>query len=112
MKTFLLLALSATVAVTAVAPAGAREDCGVGYHRGPYGGCRPNLGPGPVVVVPAAPAIGVYYRGRGYWDGNRYGRTVTGGTMAGATVEHPTPNVITLDCNLSYVPLTYFLSHK
>ncbi len=26
--------------------------CGYGYHRGPYGHCRPNVGPGPVVVVP------------------------------------------------------------
>lgn len=23
--------------------------CGIGFHRGPYGGCRPNVG-GPVVV--------------------------------------------------------------
>ncbi|MFT4510454.1 GCG_CRPN prefix-to-repeats domain-containing protein [Caballeronia sp. 15711] len=72
MRTLLLLALSATVAITAVSPADAREGCGIGYHRGPYDGCRPNLGPGPVVVAPGAPSIGVYYRGRGYWDGNRY----------------------------------------
>ncbi|MDB5595889.1 MAG: hypothetical protein JWM36_2850 [Hyphomicrobiales bacterium] len=28
--------------------------CGIGFHRGPYGGCRPNVGwvaPGPRVVV-------------------------------------------------------------
>jgi hypothetical protein len=26
--------------------------CGPGFHRGPYGGCRPNRGP--IVVVPRA----------------------------------------------------------
>jgi hypothetical protein len=71
-KMFLLLALTAVVAGTAIAPTDAREGCGVGYHRGPYGACRPNTGPGPVVVVPGAPVIGVYYGGRGYWDGTRY----------------------------------------
>jgi hypothetical protein len=72
MKSKLLLAvLAAGAAVTAVSPADARGGCGPGYHRGPYGGCRPNLGRGPVAVGPA-PVIGVYYGGRGYWDGNRY----------------------------------------
>jgi hypothetical protein len=28
--------------------------CGIGFHRGPYGGCRPNR---PVVVVPGAPMV-------------------------------------------------------
>src|SRR5262245_3814554 len=42
--------------------------CGIGWHRGPFGGCRPNAGPAvvapaapvvvaPVVVAPAAPAV-------------------------------------------------------
>jgi hypothetical protein len=33
--------------------------CGLGFHRGPYGGCRVNEGPaGPaVVVVPAPTAV-------------------------------------------------------
>jgi hypothetical protein len=42
--------------------------CGIGFHRGPYGGCRPNgavvVVPGavvapaaPVVVAPAAPVV-------------------------------------------------------
>jgi hypothetical protein len=42
--------------------------CGVGFHRGPNGGCRPNVGgpavvvaPGAVVVAPGAPCGG---RGR------------------------------------------------
>jgi hypothetical protein len=29
--------------------------CGIGFHRGPYGGCRPNRGP--VVVVPGAVVV-------------------------------------------------------
>ncbi|QRG08238.1 hypothetical protein EZH22_07985 [Xanthobacter dioxanivorans] len=32
------------------------QGCGWGYHRGPWGGCRPNgavvVAPGPVVVAP------------------------------------------------------------
>jgi hypothetical protein len=28
--------------------------CGPGFHRGPYGACRPN---GPVVVAPVAPVV-------------------------------------------------------
>jgi hypothetical protein len=70
-RKLLLAALAIGAAVTAISPADARGGCGLGYHRGPYGGCRPNLGHGPVVVGPA-PAIGVYYGGRGYWDGHRY----------------------------------------
>jgi hypothetical protein len=26
------------------------QGCGPGFHRGPYGRCRPNMGGGPVVV--------------------------------------------------------------
>ncbi len=51
--------------------ANAAGGCGIGFHRGPLGGCRPNGG-GPVVVVPGGLAVGVFYPGRGYWDGNRY----------------------------------------
>jgi hypothetical protein len=38
--------------------------CGLGFHRGPYGGCRPNRGdavvvvPGTVVVAPGAGPCG------------------------------------------------------
>lgn len=35
--------------------ASAAGGCGAGFHRGPYGACQPNRGP--VVVVPAAPAV-------------------------------------------------------
>ena len=34
--------------------ASAAGGCGPGFHRGPYGGCRPN---GPVVVAPAGPVV-------------------------------------------------------
>ena len=34
--------------------ASAEGGCGPGFHRGPYGGCRPN---GPVVVAPVAPVV-------------------------------------------------------
>ena len=50
--------------------ANAAGSCGPGFHRGPYGYCRPNGRP--VVVVPAGPAVGIFYPGRGYWDGHRY----------------------------------------
>ena len=51
--------------------ASAAEGCGPGFHRGPYGGCRPNGGP--VVVAPAAPVVvapvvcGVGYRWHPRW---------------------------------------------
>jgi hypothetical protein len=67
----LLAALAASAALTAVSPAQAADGCGGGFHRGPYGHCRPNGGPGPVVVAPRL-VIGGYYHGRGYWDGHRY----------------------------------------
>jgi hypothetical protein len=69
MKTMIAIALAAVATVAATSSADARDGCGRGYHRGPYGHCRPNNGPGPVVV---APSIGMFYAGRGYWDGHRY----------------------------------------
>ena len=61
MKTIMAFALAATVATgfVASAPADARGGCGLGFHRGPYGGCRPNL-------------RDRFYHGYGYWDGTRY----------------------------------------
>lgn len=32
------------------------EGCGWGFHRGPWGGCQPNVA-GPVVVVPEARVV-------------------------------------------------------
>jgi hypothetical protein len=48
---------SATVLLSLVSIHGANAEggCGLGFHRGPYGGCRPNREP--VVVVPAAPVV-------------------------------------------------------
>ena len=44
--------------------------CGPGFHRGPYGGCRPNLA--------GYPAYGGVYRGGAY-----YGRVYRGGVYRG-----------------------------
>ncbi|WP_081504332.1 GCG_CRPN prefix-to-repeats domain-containing protein [Sphingomonas sp. PAMC 26621] len=69
MRKILLAAIAAGAAFTVVAPAEARQGCGVGAHRGPGGYCRPNRGR--VVVAPRL-RIGGFYGGRGYWDGRRY----------------------------------------
>ena len=69
MKKLIALALAAGVAVVATSAADARDGCGRGFHRGPYGHCRPNRDR--VVVAPGL-VIGNFYTGRGYWDGRRY----------------------------------------
>jgi hypothetical protein len=50
--------------------------CGVGFHRGPYGGCRPNgygYGVGGVVVGVPAYHYGYGYHGGYYgWHGGGY----------------------------------------
>ena len=53
----LLSAASAAILLSLVCihSASAEGGCGLGFHRGPYGGCRPNGGP--VVVVPGAPFV-------------------------------------------------------
>lgn len=61
------LAVGATLA--AVSRADAAQGCGPGFHRGPYGHCRPDR---PVAVLPGGLVIGTFYPGRGYWDGHRY----------------------------------------
>ncbi|HEY1607327.1 MAG TPA: hypothetical protein VGF77_17190 [Allosphingosinicella sp.] len=72
MKAILAIALAAGAALVASSPADARQGCGPGFHRGPYGHCRPNRGgPNPAAVV-ANLITGNYYAGRGYWDGHRY----------------------------------------
>jgi hypothetical protein len=65
--------LAASVALGAASAADARDGCGAGFFRGPYGHCRPFNGPvyAPVVVAPGLVAGG-FYPGRGYWYGNRY----------------------------------------
>ena len=65
MKTLFALVLVAST-LAGFSAADAAGGCGLGFHRGPYGGCRPNGGgaivvgapvvvaPAPVVVVPRA----------------------------------------------------------
>jgi hypothetical protein len=61
------------LALTAVSTASAEGGCGIGWHRGPYGGCRRNEGvvvgvpgaavvvaPGAAVVVPRACPVGYH----------------------------------------------------
>lgn len=69
MKKTILALLAAGAALSMATAASAEGGCGRGFHRGPHGGCRPNGG---AVVVAPGLVIGNYYRGRGYWDGNRY----------------------------------------
>ena len=76
-RKYLLIAMAVGAVASVAAPAQAREGCGPGGHRGPYGHCRPNRGPGRpgvAIGVPGGPAlvIGNFYHGRGYWDGRRY----------------------------------------
>jgi hypothetical protein len=70
MKRILLTAVAAGAVLAAVSPANAMQGCGPGGHRGPYGHCRPNGGPG--MAGPGALVIGTYYPNQGYWDGHRY----------------------------------------
>jgi hypothetical protein len=70
MRKITLLAIAAAACFAAISPAEASGGCGIGFHRGPYGYCRPDGRP--VVVVPVGPAYGTFYPGRGYWDGHRY----------------------------------------
>jgi hypothetical protein len=62
MKTLIFAALAATTLLGALAPAEAAQGCGPGFHRGPYGHCRPN---GPVAVGVGPLVIGSFYAGRG-----------------------------------------------
>jgi len=73
MKALLAIALAAGATLVASSPADARQGCGPGFHRGPYGHCRPNRGNRVVAVAPGgALIVGNYYARRGYWDGRRY----------------------------------------
>lgn len=74
----LIIPVALASGVLLAAPAAeARDGCGLGFHRGFYGGCRPNLGYRPYAFAPA-------YRDFGYrrWGGGTAGITpiVTGGT--------------------------------
>jgi hypothetical protein len=56
MTRFLLVAFALAASLAAVPTAQAREGCGLGWHRGPLGRCRPNEGPA-VVVAPVPGAV-------------------------------------------------------
>jgi hypothetical protein len=74
MKYLFAAALVAITAASFADTASAAGGCGPGYHRGPYGGCRPNGGA--VVVVRPAPRVVVVPRARvcPYGMVWRYGR--------------------------------------
>ena len=73
MKKLLLASIALGSALAAVSPTLAAEGCGPGFHRNPWGHCRPNDRGGAYVAAPGmALVIGNYYRGHGYWDGHRY----------------------------------------
>jgi hypothetical protein len=54
MKVLFAAALVAAT-VAGLGSASAEGGCGPGFHRNPYGECRPNRGP--VVVVPGGPVV-------------------------------------------------------
>lgn len=68
MNRILAIALAAATLAAGTA-AEARDGCGRGFFRGPYGHCRPERGG--VIVAPGV-VVGGFYPGRGYWDGHRY----------------------------------------
>jgi hypothetical protein len=73
MKKLLLASIGLGSALMAVSPALAADGCGPGFHRNPWGHCRPNDRDDYYVAAPGmALVIGNYYPGHGYWDGRRY----------------------------------------
>jgi hypothetical protein len=66
MKVIAVLGVMSAIAIAAASPADARQGCGSGFHRTPYGRCVPNRGDRVMFVV------GRYYPGRGYWYNNRW----------------------------------------
>ena len=74
---YLFAAVLLASSVAGFDAANAAGGCGPGFHRGPYGGCRPNGGA--VVVAPGAvvverPAVVVRGRACPYGFAWRYGR--------------------------------------
>jgi hypothetical protein len=56
MSKVMAAALALTFSLAAASSADAAGGCGVGWHRGPHGGCLRNLG-GAVVVAPGGRAV-------------------------------------------------------
>ena len=65
LKSMLLVSAIATLAFSASA-AQAAGGCDAGFHRGPGGGCVPNVVRGPAVVVPVPVPAVPYWRGPGW----------------------------------------------
>jgi hypothetical protein len=57
--------------------------CGLGFHRGPYGGCRPNIAGYPVVGYGGGVYRGGVYRGGAYRGGVYRGGVYRGGVYRG-----------------------------
>ncbi len=55
MKILFAAALLVATTIAGIGSASAEGGCGPGFHRNPYGECRPNRGP--VVVVPGGPVV-------------------------------------------------------
>ena len=66
MRFLIALGLASALTLAAGSAAEARQGCGNGFHRGPYGHCVPNAG------RQAAWVVGQYYPGHGYWYNNRW----------------------------------------
>ncbi len=71
MKYLFAAAVLVATSFASFSAANAAGGCGLGWHRGPYGGCQPNRGdvvvverPAPVVVVRPAPVVVVRPVGR------------------------------------------------
>jgi hypothetical protein len=58
---YLFAAVMVVGTIAGFSAANAAEGCGPGFHRGPYGGCRPNRGD---VVVVERPEVVVVRPGR------------------------------------------------
>jgi hypothetical protein len=54
-KLFSAAPVAILLSLASIGSASAEGGCGPGFHRGPYGACRPNRGP--VVVVPGAAVV-------------------------------------------------------
>jgi hypothetical protein len=65
MKVLAAIGFASVIALAGISPAQARQGCGPGFHRGPYGHCRPNARRQVFVV-------GHFYPGRGYWYHGRW----------------------------------------
>lgn len=57
MTRVLAVVFAVAFSLVAASAADAAGGCGIGWHRGPYGGCRQNYVGPPVVVAPRAVVV-------------------------------------------------------